>query len=229
MSGPAASSAAAGLLAPITLTEAGADAQRRPFARWTPAYPIVNILVSTRAVRDEDTRPSPRYWVQADSYGSLVDGPEPFWQGDDSLIPGAYYTAIQGDAPLQADLPWTPSKRFRVKARRGEWTGPTSQKHYIRFTRPRRTVLRGLGFSIYGHGGGCEARSSFSLPRQVHLRDDGSFSVRFQGVWNVPRTSTANIRIKGRVSRGFARGVLRVADLFEGCKTGRVRWSARRR
>ena len=229
MAGPAASTGAAGLLAPITLSETGADAKRRPFARWTPAYPIVNILVSTRAVTDPDTRPARRYWVQADTYGSLDDGPEPFWRGDDPLIPGVYYTAIQGDAPLQANMPWTPSKRFRVKPRPGEWTGPTSQKRYIRFKRPRGGALRGLAFSVYARSDGCEAHSSFSLPGRVLVLADGSFSARYEGVWNVNRQSTANIRIKGRVRSGFARGELRVTDLFEGCKTGRVRWSARRR
>ena len=41
-------------------TEAGADAQRRPFARWTPDYPFVNVRVTTRPVRGPGTEPSGR-------------------------------------------------------------------------------------------------------------------------------------------------------------------------
>lgn len=223
--GPAAGTAGAAL-PPITLTEAGVDAQRRPTARWTPEYPIVNIVVATRPVRDASTRPARRYWVQS----GFHDRPEPFWRGDDPVIPGVYYTAIQGDAPFQGGMPWTPFKRFRVNARRGEWTGPTSQQHYIRFTRPGQRALRGLSLSVHGTGMSCEAHSSFTLaPRQVRVREDGSFSARFPGVTNRPRTSSADILIKGRARRRFARGVLRVSNLFEGCDSGRVRWSARRR
>jgi hypothetical protein len=204
----AAAGTAGGPLPPITLTEAGVDAQRHPFA---------------------DTRPSRRYWVQTGSYGVVEDGPEPAWRGDYPLIPGVYYTAIQGDAPFQGGMPWTPSKRFRVKARQGEWTGPTSQKRYIRFTRPRPKALRGVRFSIYGRGGACEAHASFLLPRPLEVREDGSFSGRFKNVWDVSRQSTADVRIAGRLRRSFARGVLRVDNLFEGCRSGRVTWSARRR
>ena len=133
-------------LPPITLTEAGADVQRRPFARWTPDYPIVNILVSTRAVRDEDTRPALRYWVQTGFYGFLDDGPEPLWRGDYPLIPGVYYTAVQGDGPFQGDLPWTPSVRFRVKARRGEWTGSDLPEALHPFCAPSSGGTEGRDF-----------------------------------------------------------------------------------
>lgn len=224
--GGAAAAAGQGL-APITLTEAGADGQRRPFARWTPAYPIVNVLVSTRPIRAADGRPAQRYWVEADSYGIVDDGPEPAWRGDDPLVPGTYWTAIQGDAPGQGGMPWTPFKRFRVIARRGEWAGPTSQRRYIRFARTPRGALRGLAFSVFARGPGCTAHSSFALPRSVAVREDGSFSAGFRGVSNLPGTSSANVRITGRVGRRVATGVVRVRNLFEGCRSGRVRWSAR--
>ena len=213
----------------ITLTGAGADAQRRPFARWTPSFPIVNIAVSTRPVRGADTAPAIRYRVQSGSYGILEDGPSPFWRGAEPLVPGVYYTAIDGDGPSQGALPWTAFTRFRVPARKGEWTGATSQRRYLRFTRPRARVLRRLAFSVYARGLACQVHSSFSIPGDIRLRRDGGFSIRLQGVWNLPHTSTANIRVSGRVRRSFARGVVRVDDLFEGCSSGRVRWSARRR
>jgi hypothetical protein len=176
-----------------------------------------------------DTEPGLRYRVQTGLYGILDDGPQPFWRSAEPLVPGTYYTAIDGDAPSQGGRPWTAFKRFRVPARRGEWTGTTSQKRYIRFVRPRPRLLRGLTFSVYARGTACAAHSSFALPSQVRLRRDGRFSARFRGVWNLPRTSVANVRVSGRVRRGFARGVVRVDDLFEGCSSGAVRWSARRR
>ena len=225
--GAAAEQAGAQALAPITLTDAGADAKRRPFARWAPAYPIVNIAVSTRPIGDATGQPALRYRVQSGTYGALDDGPTPFWRGDDALVPGVYYTAIDGDAPSQGALPWTPFKRFRVTARRGEWTGATSQKRYVRFTRPRRGRIRGLAFSVYARGSGCEAHSTFALPRDLRVRRDGRFSARFRGVRNLPGTSTATIRVAGRIRRGFARGTIFVDDLFEGCRSGRIRWSAR--
>ena len=57
-------------------------------------------------------------------------GRSPSGAVDDPLIPGVYYTAIQGDAPLQANMPWTPSKRFRVESP-GRESGPG---------RPRRSA-----------------------------------------------------------------------------------------
>jgi hypothetical protein len=211
----------------ITITEAGADAERRPFVRWMPDYPIVNIRVSTRPVSDPTGQPSSRHWVQAASYDRAVHGPAPFWRGaDDPLAPGVYYTAIQGDAAFQGLAPWTPFKSFRVSARPGEWTGHTTQKRYIRFTRSSRGRPRGLAFSVYAPA--CGTYASVSLPGEVRTRKDGSFSVSGRGVsrrW----IGTANVRIAGRVRRGFARGVLRVDDLFEGCSSGRVSWAARRR
>ena len=56
--GAAADHAQAQALPPITLTDAGADAKRRPFARWAPAYPIVNIAVSTRPISDATGQPA---------------------------------------------------------------------------------------------------------------------------------------------------------------------------
>jgi hypothetical protein len=216
--------------APITLTEASADAQRFPFARWTPDYPIVNVLVSSRPARDADTRPTRRYWVQTGFYDFLNDGPEPFWRGDHRLIPGIYYTAIDGDGPFLGELPWTASTRFRVKPRPGEWTGPTSQKRYIRLTRPRPGVLRRVSFSIYARSESCSGHTSFVLPRPVPVAAEGKFSARFENVWDLPRQTAGDISINGRVRRNLARGVLRVKNLFEGgCKTGRVTWSARLR
>lgn len=222
--------AGTGPLPPITLTEAGADGQRLPFVRWKPDYPIVNILVSSRPARDADTRPTRRYWVQTGFYGFLDDGPEPLWRGDHRLIPGIYYTAIDGDGPFQGELPWTASTRFRVKPRPGEWTGPTSQKRYIRLTRPRPGVLRGVSFSIYARSESCSGHTSFVLPRPVPVDAQGRFSARFENVWDLPRQAVGDISINGRVRGAVARGVLRVKNLFEGgCKTGRVTWSARQR
>lgn len=225
--GAAAARADAAPLPPIALSQAGADLKRRPFARWTPTYPIVNVRVSTRPVRDPNTQPSGRYLVQAGFHDRAKDGPAPFWQSaDDPLVPGIYHTAIQGDAPFQAGMPWTAFRSFRVSARRGEWTGHTSQKRYIRFTRSRRGALRGLALSV--HARGCETYAALSLRREVRVRKDGRFSARTNGVsrrW----IGAARARIEGRVRGGFARGVVEVADLFEGCSSGRVRWSARRR
>ena len=210
-------------LAPLTLSEAGVDAQRHPFASWTPAWPLVNILVSTKPARDADGTPAMRYWVQAGFMGSI--SPETSWRGDDPLIPGVYYTSISGDAAFQR-TPWTPFERLDVRAKRGEWTGSTSQRHYIRFRRPRPRVLTRVSFSIYGVNDGC--RASFVLSRRIQVRADGRFSARV-------RQSTLNgqtegvVRVRGRVRRRFARGTLRVDDMYEGCKTGLVRWTARRR
>jgi hypothetical protein len=212
--------------APLTLTAAGVDAHRVPFVRWDPAWPVVNILVSTRPVSAADGTPALRYWVQAGSYGALSDGPERVWRGDNPFIPGVYYTAISGDAPFQHS-PFTPFKRVTVKPRRGEWTGPTSQKRYIRFTRPASRVLDRVSFSVFGPNDGC--RSSFVLHLRIRLRHDGRFSVHLRQVWNLERQSQGDVRIKGRVRDRFARGSLRVERLFEGCKTGQVTWSARRR
>ena len=205
------------------------DGQRLPFVRWTPDYPIVNILVSSRPARDADTRPTRRYWVQTGFYGFLDDGPEPFWRGDHRLIPGIYYTAIDGDGPFQGEL-LDRLTRFRVKPRPGEWTGPTSQKRYIRLTRPRPGVLRGVCFSIYARSESCSGHTSFMLPRPVPVDAQGRFSARFGNVWDLPRQASGNISINGRVRGGLVRGALRVKNLFEGgCNTGRVTWSVRRR
>jgi hypothetical protein len=213
-------------LAPLTLTEAGVDGHRHPFARWDPAWPLVNILVSTRPVRSADDTPALRYWVQAGFYGALSDGPERVWRGDDPLIPGVYYTSVSGDAPFEYS-PFTPFKRVTVKPRRGEWTGPTSQKRYIRFTRPAPRVLGRVSFSIFGPNDGC--RSSFVLHRRIRLREDGRFSLHLRQVWNLEGQSQGDVRISGRVRDRSARGTLRVERLFEGCGTGPVSWSARRR
>lgn len=224
--GPAAG-AQADPLPPIALTDAGADAQRLPFARWTPEYPIVNILVSTRPVRVPGTRPTARFWAEAGSYDRIEDGPEALWRGEnDPLVPGLYYTSIQGDAPSQGGMPWTRFKRFKVKARPGEWTGNTSQKRYIRFRRSRGGALTGLAFSVYAHA--CGTFASLSLPGKVQVDEDGRFSARARGT-SKRFVGAADARIHGRIRRGVARGVLRVEDLFEGCSSGRVRWSAHRR
>jgi hypothetical protein len=210
-------------LAPLTLSQAGADIHRHPFARWTPAWPLVNILVSTRPIRDADGTPAMRYWVQVGFMGSVP--PETSWRGDDPLIPGAYYTSISGDAAFQHS-PWTAFKRVEVKAKRGEWTGPTTQGYYIRLRRPRPQLLTRVSFSIYGANDGC--RASFVLRHRIRVGADGRFSAHV-------RQSTLNgqtegdVRIRGRVRRGFGRGTLRVADMYEGCKTGLVHWTARRR
>lgn len=213
-------------LAPLTLTEAGVDSHRHPFARWDPAWPLVNILVSTRPVRSADGTPALRYWVETGSYGALSDGPERAWRSDQPLIPGVYYTSISGDAPFEHS-PFTQFKRITVTPRRGEWTGPTSQQRYIRFTRPAPRVLHGMSFSIFGPHDGCH--SSFVLQRRIRLQPDGHFSLHLRNVWNLERQSPGDVRISGRVRHRFARGRLRVERLFEGCRTGLVHWSARRR
>jgi hypothetical protein len=213
-------------LAPLTLTEAGVDGHRHPFARWDPAWPLVNISVSTRPVRSADGNPALRYWVQTGLYGALSDGPERIWRGKDPLIPGVYYTSISGDAPFEHS-PATPFKRVTVMPRPGEWTGPTSQQRYIRFTRPAPRVLERLSFSVFGPNDGCH--SSFVLRRRIRLRPDGRFSAHLRNVWNLERQSQGNVRISGRVRDRFARGTLRVERLYEGCRTGPVGWSARRR
>lgn len=224
-SGLAAPTAAAAPLPPIQLTQAGADAQRRPFARWTPDYPFVNVRVTTRPVRGPGTQPSSRYWVRADTFDRADDGPAPFWRGD-PLVPGMYYTSIQGDAASQGGMAWTPFRRFRVAARRGEWTGPTSQRRYLRFTRPRRGVIQGLAFSVFARP--CGGYAALSLPGQVKVRRDGRFSAR--GTARSTRwVGAPRVRITGRIRRGFSRGTIRVDGLFEGCSSGSVRWSARRR
>ena len=89
---------------PITLTEAGADGQRHPFARWTPDYPIVNILVSSQPGQRRGHPAVAPLLGPTGSYGFLDHGPEPFWRGNDRLIPGVYYTAIDGDAPFQGEF-----------------------------------------------------------------------------------------------------------------------------
>ena len=71
-------------LEPLTLTGAGVDAQRHPFARWTPTWPLVNILVSSRPVRRADGTPALRYWIQTGFMGSLP--PVTSWRGDEPLI-----------------------------------------------------------------------------------------------------------------------------------------------
>jgi len=213
-------------LAPLTLTDAGVDSHRHPFARWDPAWPLVNLSVSTRPVRSADGSPALRYWAQVGSYGALSDGPERVWHGIDALIPGVYYTSISGDAPFEHS-PSTPFKRVTVMPRPGEWTGPTSQKRYIRFTPPAPRVLDRLSFSVFGPNDGCH--SSFVLQRRIRLRPDGHFSAHLRNVWNLERQSPGDVQISGRVRGRFARGRLRVERLYEGCKTGLVRWSARRR
>ena len=131
--------------------------------------------------------------------GSLP--PKTSWRGDDPLIPGRYYTSISGDAAFQRS-PWTPFERVDVKPGPREWTGSTSQRHYIRLIRPGPHVLRRVSFSIYGANDGC--RASFVLRRQIRIREDGRFFVR---TW----TSTLNeqtqgvVRIRGRVRKRFAR------------------------
>ena len=57
-------------LDPLTLTQAGVDTQRHPFAHWTPTWPLVNIAVSSRPVRSADGTPALRYWVQPGFMGS---------------------------------------------------------------------------------------------------------------------------------------------------------------
>jgi hypothetical protein len=89
--------------------------------RWDPAWPLVNILVSTRPVRSADGTPALRYWVRAGFYDALSDGPERVWRSDDPLIPGVYYTAISGDAAFEHS-PFTPFMRITVRPKRGEWT-----------------------------------------------------------------------------------------------------------
>ncbi len=217
--------AAAAPFPPIELTQAGTDAQRRPFARWTPDYPFVNIRVATRPVRGPGTQPSSGYWVQADTFDRAEDGSAPFWRGA-PLVPGVYYTSIQGDAASQGGMEWTPFRRFRVAARSGEWTGPTSQRRYLRFTRPRRGVIQGLAFSVFARR--CGGYAALSLPGQVKVRRDGRFSARGTGR-STRWVGAATVRIEGRIRRSFARGVVRVDGLFEGCSSGSVRWSARRR
>ena len=228
MAGPPPVGTAAEPLPPIVLTDAGADVRRLPFARWRPDYPVVNVRVSTRPTRDAADRPAARYVAQNGSYSRDPDGPEPHWRGrNDPLLPGVYYTSIQGDAPSQANGPWTPFRRFRVRARSGEWTGSTSQKRPIRFTRPRPRVLRGLALYFYGRP--CGVPGSLSLPGDVRVGRDDRFSARGRGR-SRRYIGAANLSIRGRVRGGFARGVLRVRDLFDGgCGTGLVRWSARRR
>jgi hypothetical protein len=214
--------AGAAHLEPIALTAAGADSGRLPFARWAPDYPIVNIRVSTRSGAAADL-----HRVQTGFYGREDDGTEPFWRGeDDRLVPGVYYTSVQGDAPGHGGSPWSPATLFRVPARRREWTGPTSQGRYLRFTRSRSGALRGLAFSVYAPG--CRTHATLSLPGSIRVRRDGTFSGRGTGT-SKRFVGTARIRIRGRVRRGFARGAIRVDDLFEGCSSGRIRWSARRR
>jgi len=83
-------------LEPLTLTQAGVDTQRHPFAHWTPTWPLVNIAVSSRPVRRADGTPALRYWVQPGFMGSSP--PVNFWRGDEPLVPGVYYTAVSGDA-----------------------------------------------------------------------------------------------------------------------------------
>jgi hypothetical protein len=224
--GPSAAPALAAPLQPIQLTQAGADSHRVPFARWAPDHPIVNIRVSTRPTRMADGQPAIRYWEAAGSYGRLDDGPAPEWlSGDGPLVPGLYYTSIQGDGP-SGPTDWTPSHSFRVKARHGEWTGPTSQKRYLRFTRSRTGALRGLALSVYAPG--CTGHASLSLPGSFRVHRNGTFSATGRGRsrrW----IGTARVRVSGRIHRHFARGVVRVDDLFEGCGSGRVSWSARLR
>jgi len=219
--------ARAAAVPPIELTDAGVDARRLPFARWSGDYPIVNLRVSTRAVRGPGTQPASRYLAQAGFYDRAAHGPAPFWRSEgDPLLPGAYHTAIQGDAPSQAKQPWTPFKSFRVKPRRGEWTGPTSQRRYLRFTRTRSGAIRGLAFSVYAPG--CDSYASLRLPGSLRVRSDGRFSGSGRGI-SKRYVGAARIRISGRVRAGFARGALRVRDLFEGCGSGYVRWAVRRR
>ena len=211
-------------LEPLTLTEAGVDAQRHPFVRWTPTWPLVNIAVSSTPVRGADGTPAIRYWVQPGFMGSLP--PVNFWRGDEPLVPGVYYAAVSGDAAFQHS-PFTPFERVTVKANKGEWTGPTSQKRYIRFRRPRLNVLEGLSFSVYGANDGCHA--SFALRRRIRTRDDGRFSARFPQVSTLNGQTAADVEIRGRVRRRFARGTLHVERMYEGCETKRVRWTARLR
>lgn len=211
-------------LEPLTLTQAGVDPQRHPFAHWTPTWPLVNIAVSSRPVRRADGTPAIRYWVQPGFMGSSP--PVNFWRGDDQLVPGVYYMAVSGDAAFQHS-PLTPFKRVTVKAKQGEWTGPTSQKRYIRFRRPRPNVLEGMSFSVYGANDGCHA--SFALRRQIGTRDDGRFSAHLPHVWTLNGQTTADVGIRGRVRRRFARGTLQVERMYEGCESGTVRWTARLR
>ena len=211
-------------LEPLTLTQAGIDTQRHPFAHWTPTWPLVNIVVSSRPVRRADGTPAFRYGVQTGFMGSLP--PVNFWRGDEPLVPGVYYTAVSGDAAFQQS-PFTPFKRVTVKANQGEWTGPTSQKRYIRFKRPRLNLLEGLSFSVYGANDGCHA--SFALRRRIRTRDDGRFSALFPQVWTLNGQTTAGVEIRGRLRHRFARGTLQVERMYEGCESGRVRWTARLR
>lgn len=219
--------AAAAPQSQIALLDAGADAQRRPFASWTPDLPFVNVRVSTRAVRGPDTQPASRYWVEAGTYDRAVDGPAPAWKGGaDPLVPGIYHLSIQGDAASQGGMPWTPFRSFRVPARRGEWTGPTEQGRYLRFTRTRSGSLAGVAFSVLARP--CGTYASLALPGRVRVRRDGTFSALLRGSsrrW----VGSPRVRFAGRVRRAFARGTLEVTGLFEGCTSGRVRWSARRR
>jgi hypothetical protein len=209
-------------LDPIKVEDAGVNVHRRPYVRWTPAWPLVNIGMTTRPVRRADGLPARRFTVTAGFMGSLPA--ETSWVGEDRLVPGDYHLSISGDAAFQTS-PWTPFVLITVRARHGEWTGPTSQKRYIRLGHPGPRVLDGVSFSVWGGGvGSCYA--SFTLPR-IWLRADGSFSAHFPSARS--RQTGGNVWISGRLRRRFARGTLRVADMFEGCRTPIVRWSARRR
>jgi hypothetical protein len=209
-------------LEPLTLTGAGVDAQRHPFARWTPTWPLVNILVASRPVRRADGTPPLRYWVQTGFMGSQP--PVTSWRGDEPLVPGAYFITVSGDAAFQHS-PYTPFQRVTVKAKQGEWTGPTSQKRYIRFRRPGPGILDDVSFSVYGANDGCHA--SFALRRRIRVRDDGRFSARFPQAPSLNGQTSGDVQVRGRMQRHFARGTLRVERMFEGCKSRQVRWTAR--
>ena len=81
-------------LEPLTLTGAGVDAQRHPFARWTPAWPLVNILVASSPVRRADGTPPLRYWVQTGFMGSHA--PVTSWRGDEPLVPAGGSIGVTG-------------------------------------------------------------------------------------------------------------------------------------
>ncbi|MBN1530974.1 MAG: hypothetical protein JW895_18070 [Thermoleophilaceae bacterium] len=209
-------------LAPLEITSARVDAQRHVFVSWAPAWPLVNIAVTTRPVRRPDGEPARRYQVQGGFMGSLP--PQTSWRVEDPLIPGEYHVSISGDAAFRHS-PATPFEHLAVKARRGEWTGSTSQSRYIRLRHPGPRVLDGTSFSVWGgEPDGCYV--SFALPR-IWVRPDGSFSAHFPSAHS--RQTEGDVRISGRVRDRFARGTLRVTNMFEGCRTKVVSWSARKR
>ena len=96
--------------------------------------------------------------------------------------------------------------------------------HPLQTSCPR--VLQAVLFTVYGRNDGCHV--AIALPRRIRTRDDGRFSAQFPSLTSSGQT-TADVRIEGRVRRRFARGTLQVERMYEGCESGRVRWTARLR